>query len=39
MKKLENMRLSSNEKYTLISNFTTMFNAGIPILEVVDSLT
>lgn len=36
--KVENMRLSSNEKYTLISNFTTMFNAGIPILEVVDSL-
>jgi type IV pilus assembly protein PilC len=36
--KLENLRLSSNEKYTLISNFTTMFNAGIPILEVVESL-
>lgn len=36
--KTENMRLSSNEKYSLISNFTTMFNAGIPILEVVDSL-
>lgn len=36
--KLENLRLSSKEKYSLISNFTTMFNAGIPILEVVESL-
>ncbi len=36
--KLENVTLSTNEKISLISNFSTMLSAGIPILEVVDSL-
>lgn len=38
MKKLENVTLSANEKISLISNLSTMLSAGIPILEVVDSL-
>lgn len=36
--KLENVTLSANEKINLISNFSTMLGAGIPILEAVDSL-
>ncbi|QQG40538.1 MAG: type II secretion system F family protein [Candidatus Levyibacteriota bacterium] len=38
MKKLENTTLSANEKIGLIANLATMLAAGIPILEVVDSL-
>lgn len=38
MKKLANVTISGNEKLALISNFATMFSAGIPILETVDSL-
>lgn len=38
MKKLSNVTISGNEKLGLISNFATMFSAGIPILETVDSL-
>lgn len=38
MKKLANITISGNEKLGLISNFATMFSAGIPILETVDSL-
>lgn len=38
MKKLANITISGNEKLALISNFATMFSAGIPILETVDSL-
>lgn len=38
MKKLENITISGNEKLGLISNFATMFSAGIPILETVDSM-
>ncbi|MBI2442791.1 MAG: type II secretion system F family protein [Candidatus Levybacteria bacterium] len=34
----ENITLSGNDKLTLISNFNTMFSAGIPILETVDAL-
>lgn len=33
-----NITLSTNEKINLISNFSTMLEAGIPILETVDSL-
>lgn len=36
--KLENVTISTNEKISLISNFSTMLSAGIPILEVVTSL-
>lgn len=36
--KLENITLSGNDKLALLSNFNTMFSAGIPILETVDSL-
>jgi type IV pilus assembly protein PilC len=36
--KIYNIRLSNNEILGLISNFSTMFSAGIPILETVDSL-
>lgn len=38
MKKLSNVTISANEKLSLISNLATMFTAGIPILETVDSL-
>ena len=34
----KNLSISSNEKLTLISNFSTMLAAGISILEVVESL-
>lgn len=34
----KNVTLSTNEKIGLISNFATMLSAGIPILEVVESL-
>ncbi|MBI4033245.1 MAG: type II secretion system F family protein [Candidatus Blackburnbacteria bacterium] len=34
----KNIRLSGNEKLILISNIQTMLQAGIPILEVVDSM-
>ncbi|MBI4080644.1 MAG: type II secretion system F family protein [Candidatus Levybacteria bacterium] len=36
--KLERIHLSANEKYSLISNLSTMFSAGIPILESIESL-
>lgn len=36
--KLANVTLSGNDKIALISNLTTMLQAGIPILETVDSL-
>lgn len=36
--KTEAMTLSGNDKLALISNFNTMFSAGIPIIETVDSL-
>ncbi len=36
--KEENITLSSGEKIALIGNFATMLTAGIPILEVVNSL-
>lgn len=32
------VRLSTNDKITFISNLSTMLNAGIPILEAVDSI-
>ncbi len=38
MKKLASVRISSTEKISLISNMATMLSAGIPILEVVNSL-
>lgn len=38
MKKLASVTISGSEKLALISNFATMFSAGIPILETVDSL-
>ncbi|MBI3397262.1 type II secretion system F family protein, partial [Candidatus Woesebacteria bacterium] len=38
MQKLSNATLKSTEKIALIGNFSTMLNAGIPILEIVDSL-
>lgn len=38
MKKLSSITISGNEKLGLISNFATMFSAGIPIIETVDSL-
>lgn len=34
----ENVTLSDGEKITFISNLSTMLSAGIPILEIVDSL-
>jgi type IV pilus assembly protein PilC len=34
----EKISLSNNDKLSLISNFSTMFSAGIPILETVESL-
>lgn len=36
--KLANISISSAEKLNLISNFSTMFSAGIPILETVEAL-
>lgn len=36
--KTEHISLSTNEKLALISNLSTMLTAGIPILEVVESL-
>jgi type II secretory pathway component PulF len=36
--KIEQLTISNSEKLTLISNLSTMITAGIPILEVVDSL-
>lgn len=36
--KIKNLTLSTNEKIGLISNMYTMLNAGIPILETVESL-
>lgn len=36
--KTQNITISSNDKIGFISNFATMLSAGIPILEVVDSL-
>ncbi|MBI4079244.1 MAG: type II secretion system F family protein [Candidatus Levybacteria bacterium] len=36
--KLERISLSSSEKLGLLSNISTMLEAGIPILEVIDSL-
>ncbi len=36
--KTENFSLSANEKISLISNFSTLLTAGIPILEAIDSL-
>lgn len=35
---LKNLRISSSEKLGLVSNLATMLTAGLPILEVVDSL-
>ncbi|KKQ95033.1 MAG: Type IV pilin [Candidatus Levybacteria bacterium GW2011_GWA1_39_11] len=36
--KPEKISLSSKDRLSLISNMSTMFNAGIPIIEIVDSL-
>lgn len=36
--KTENVSISSNDKIALISNLSTMLEAGIPILESIDSL-
>lgn len=36
--KTENVSLSSNDKIALISNLSTMLEAGIPLLESIDSL-
>ncbi len=36
--KTENIRLSNNDILTMIGTFSTMINAGIPILETVESL-
>ena len=36
--KIENISISSNEKIALVSNLSTMIDAGIPILESIDSL-
>jgi len=36
--KTEHIRLSKNDTLTMIGTFSTMINAGIPILETVDSL-
>lgn len=36
--KTENLRLSKNDTLILMSTFATMMNAGIPILETVDTL-
>lgn len=36
--KTQNITLSTNDKIALVSNLHTMLNAGIPILETVDSL-
>jgi len=36
--KTEHIRLSSSDTLTMIGTFSTMMNAGIPILETVDSL-
>lgn len=36
--KKEKIHISPNEKLSLISNLSTMFSAGIPILEAVDAL-
>ena len=36
--KTENVSISSNDKIALISNLSTMLEAGIPILEAIDSL-
>ena len=36
--KTSNISLSTNEKISLISNFSTMLSAGIPIYETVESL-
>ncbi len=34
----KNISISNNEKLSLISNLATMYNAGIPILETIDSI-
>lgn len=36
--KVEKIKISDNEKLSLISNLSTMFSAGIPIPEAIDSL-
>lgn len=36
--KTENITLSNNDQLSMISTFSTLINAGIPILETVDSL-
>lgn len=36
--KTENISLSTNEKLTLLSNFSTMLSAGLPLLETVDAI-
>lgn len=36
--KTENITISSSEKLSIIANLSTMISAGIPILEVIDSL-
>ena len=36
--KTENITLSNNDQLNLISTFSTLINAGIPILETVESL-
>lgn len=36
--KTENITISTSDKMSLVSNFSTMLSAGIPILEVADSL-
>jgi len=36
--KIENISISTNDKIALVSNLSTMLEAGIPILEAIDSL-
>jgi type IV pilus assembly protein PilC len=38
MKKLEKLSISASDKLTLIGNITTMLTAGIPLLEIVQTL-
>lgn len=35
----KNIRISNNEKLSFISNMATMYNAGIPILETIESMS
>ena len=39
MKSKSGISISSNDKLSMISNLATMYNAGIPILETIDSMS